>query len=467
MHKPAAPSRPSLLPLESRDGAIAVAALTATALALLAYEQRLLVSVPWEMPIDLPMVVLSLLAAFSCALVRKLPAVPLTAVLGVTALGLVSTNWFVPAAVLLPLVLYQAAYRLGTALALTGFVLSGALAAAATLLLAYGTSDASALFFALYNALILTTAVLLGMRRRVGTAAAQRARQEQLLVQEAAGQAALAASATERTRIAREMHDIVAHSLSVVIAQADGGRYAAATNPQAAERALTTIAEISRAALKDMRAILGVLRGPDEDALQRLPQPMEDDLDSLVATVVDAGLPTSIVRVGTSQVLAPGLGLTVHRLVQEALTNSLKYAGPAASATVVVNWTDSALEVTVDDDGRGAGVENDGKGHGLVGMRERVAAFGGSLHAGAKPGGGFRVRAHIPLSHAALTSGQGADGAGTTLPPRPVPTGTPPAGAATAKTPAAAEAPAAADVPAGGTEGAGKTPDPLGSIAQD
>lgn len=457
MHSPARPAPRSKLQLEARDGAIAVGALAVTALSLVVYEQGFWTGEPiWRPAVDFSTVLLSLLAALSFALIRSKPAIPLFSVLATTAGAIYQFGWFVPVAVLLPFVLYQVAYLSGPTLAITGFVISGFFSALAATMV----GPEASVFFALYNAVVLTSALLLGLRRSAGKTAAAQARQERLLVEEAAEQAAIAASATERTRIAREMHDIVAHSLSVVIAQADGGRYAAATNPQAAERALTTIAEISRAALKEMRTILGVLRGPEEDALQRLPQPMEDDLDNLVSTVVDAGLPTSIVRVGTSQVLAPGLGLTVHRLVQEALTNSLKYAGPAASATVVVNWTGSALEVTVDDDGRGAGVESDGKGHGLVGMRERVAAFGGSLHAGAKPGGGFRVRAHIPLSHAALANGQGVASAGTTLPPRPAPTNTPPteATAATEATRQALE---------DWTEGTGKAFGALGSIAQN
>ena len=352
MHSPARPAPRSKLQLEARDGAIAVGALAVTALSLVVYEQGFWTGEPiWRPAVDFSTVLLSLLAALSFALIRSKPAIPLFSVLATTAGAIYQFGWFVPVAVLLPFVLYQVAYLSGPTLAITGFVISGFFSALAATMV----GPEASVFFALYNAVVLTSALLLGLRRSAGKTAAAQARQERLLVEEAAEQAAIAASATERTRIAREMHDIVAHSLSVVIAQADGGRYAAATNPQAAERALTTIAEISRAALKEMRTILGVLRGPEEDALQRLPQPMEDDLDNLVSTVVDAGLPTSIVRVGTSQVLAPGLGLTVHRLVQEALTNSLKYAGPAASATVVVNWTGSALEVTVDDDGRGAG----------------------------------------------------------------------------------------------------------------
>ncbi|HLT85433.1 MAG TPA: histidine kinase [Phototrophicaceae bacterium] len=213
-------------------------------------------------------------------------------------------------------------------------------------------------------------------------------------------QQAQIATAAERSRIAREMHDVVAHSLSVVIAQADGGRYAAAADPDAAVRALTTIAETGRAALADMRKILGVLRAPGNEGEHEgttMPQPIDADLDSLVEQVRSSGLEVSLVRVGRAHQLPPGLGLTVYRICQEALTNVLKHGGPSASATVLLQWAPQRIVVQVDDTGRGAAAASDGAGHGLLGMHERVTLFGGTLEAGAKPGGGYRVRADIPL----------------------------------------------------------------------
>lgn len=203
------------------------------------------------------------------------------------------------------------------------------------------------------------------------------------------------ATAAERTRIAREMHDVVAHSLSVVIAQADGGRYAARTDPEAAERALGTIADTGRDALADMRRILGVLR--TEDAAERLPQPDDADLDRLVEQVRETGLAVSVVRTGTTVPLPPGAGLSVYRIVQEALTNVLKHGGPEVRVTVALHRSPQHLVVQVDDDGRGAAATSDGRGQGLVGMRERAALFGGTLVAGPRPGGGYRVRAEIPV----------------------------------------------------------------------
>ena len=210
-------------------------------------------------------------------------------------------------------------------------------------------------------------------------------------------QQAQIATAAERARIAREMHDIVAHSLSVIIAQADGGRYAAATSPEAATHALSTISETGRDALADMRRILGVLRDDGRGDAALAPQPAQADLDTLVAHVRDAGLEISLVRMGTPRALPPGAGLTIYRIAQESLTNILKHAGPGASATVLVQWTPASLVLQVDDDGRGAAASSDGAGHGLLGMRERATMLGGTLAAGPRTGGGYRVRAEIPV----------------------------------------------------------------------
>ncbi|HHW82315.1 MAG TPA: sensor histidine kinase [Actinomycetales bacterium] len=210
-------------------------------------------------------------------------------------------------------------------------------------------------------------------------------------------QEALLAASAERTRIAREMHDIIAHSLSVIIAQADGGRYAAMADPKAGERALGTISEVGRASLADMRRLLGVLREPSEASSPTTPQPMDADLEELVRGVREAGLRVSLVRMGEPRALPPGAGLTVYRLIQEALTNSMKHAGPNAQVTVLLQWLHSALALEMTDDGRGAAAPSDGRGQGLVGMRERAAIYGGTVSAGPRPGGGFQVKVLIPL----------------------------------------------------------------------
>ncbi|SDL79070.1 sensor histidine kinase [Tessaracoccus oleiagri] len=205
------------------------------------------------------------------------------------------------------------------------------------------------------------------------------------------------AVAEERARIAREMHDVVAHSLAVIIAQADGGRYAAANDPQQAVKALETVAEIGRSSLADIRRILGVLRSDEADGPLVRPQPTGEDLAEVVERVKETGATVAYTTIGQPRPLLPGMGLTLQRVCQEALTNSLKHAGPGARMSVLLQWTDDAVILQVDDDGRGAASISDGAGTGLVGMRERAAMFGGQLHAAPRSTGGFRVRLALPL----------------------------------------------------------------------
>ncbi|WP_435746034.1 sensor histidine kinase [Nocardioides sp. SYSU DS0663] len=222
---------------------------------------------------------------------------------------------------------------------------------------------------------------------------------------EAAQQVALAA-ADERARIAREMHDVVAHGLSVIVVQADGARYAARTDPAVAARTLETVSATGREALTEMRRMLGLLRAEDGEGAPALrPQPGVGDLDALVAEArtagarVDARLPGP----GTAADVPDGVGLTAYRVVQEALSNVRKHAGPDAAVRVEVAVSGTAsgggrvVEVRVEDDGRGAAAEDDGRGLGLLGMRERVTAHGGTVEARPRPGGGFAVAARIPL----------------------------------------------------------------------
>lgn len=201
----------------------------------------------------------------------------------------------------------------------------------------------------------------------------------------------------ERARIAREMHDIVAHSLSIVIAQADGGRYAAATDPQVGIRALETIAETGRAALADMRRILGVLRNETDGGDETTPQPDATDLQTLVDQLKASGMRISLVEMGQSRQLPPGAGLTLYRICQEAFTNVLKHAGPDPAVTALLTWAPTAVHLEITDDGRGAASDIKSPGHGLLGMHERAALFGGTVAAGPRPGGGFRVAATLPL----------------------------------------------------------------------
>jgi signal transduction histidine kinase len=210
---------------------------------------------------------------------------------------------------------------------------------------------------------------------------------------------AQAAVASERARIARELHDIVAHNVSVMVVQAEAAdEMLARDRPDRARAPVWKIQETGRAALTDMRRMLGILREVDSvPALQ--PQPGIANLELLLAKVRESGLPVELEVAGEPEPLPPGIDLSAYRIVQEALTNALKYAGPAR-ARVAVRYVAGALELEVSDDGVGT-ANGSGGGHGLVGMRERVALFGGELDAGPAPGGGYVVRARLPLKERA------------------------------------------------------------------
>lgn len=230
-------------------------------------------------------------------------------------------------------------------------------------------------------------------RARLRQLALTRERAEQA-VREREQRTALAV-ADERARIAREMHDVVAHSLSVIIAQADGGRFIASQKPERAAEVLGTIGETGRAALADMRALLGVLRQEEETGYG--PQPGPEQLPDLATRVRAAGTPVELKIDGDLTGLPQALGMSVFRLVQEALTNVLKHGGQDAAASVRLTRTDSLLEIEVLDDGQGVDSSADGLGHGLTGMRERMTLFRGTLQAGPLPTRGFRVLARVPL----------------------------------------------------------------------
>ncbi|KSZ59188.1 histidine kinase [Rhodococcus pyridinivorans KG-16] len=204
------------------------------------------------------------------------------------------------------------------------------------------------------------------------------------------------AATQERNRIAREMHDIVAHSLTAIIAQADGGRYAAATNPEAAVGALTTIAETGRRALTDMRGLLSVLR--EDTPREFTTTPGIGDVPALVEQMRTSGLEVEFSVDGQSREVPEGLGLSVYRIVQESLTNVLKHAGPRARTDVRLDWRPDTLVVEIVDDGRGAAalVEARPGGQGLTGIEERVRLHGGRAVAGPRDGGGYRVRVELP-----------------------------------------------------------------------
>jgi signal transduction histidine kinase len=208
------------------------------------------------------------------------------------------------------------------------------------------------------------------------------------------------AVADERAAIARELHDVVAHSLSVMIVQADGARYAFDTEPGRARAALDTVAATGREALEDMRRLVQVLRGSDLEQPAR-PDRRRAGLEQLTAfadRARSAGLTVDLAVDVAADELPPALSLTVIRLVQEALTNTLRHAGPGARVEVRVAATDGELTVSTVDDGAGRPGRDPGpeSGHGLIGMRERVSVHGGQFSAGPGPTGGWRVSATIP-----------------------------------------------------------------------
>ena len=210
---------------------------------------------------------------------------------------------------------------------------------------------------------------------------------------EEAEQRTRSAAAEERTRVAREMHDVVAHGITGMIVQADGARYAAEHDPDVAVRTLETVASTGREALTEMRRLLGLLRGTSDPEL--VPQPGLADLPRLLAADVEAGRVRATLP-DPAPAMPDGVALTVFRVVQESLTNVRKHAGAGATAAVDVTVDGPDVLVEVVDDGHGAAHTSTSGGLGLVGMRERVAVHGGTLDVGPAPGGGWRVRARIP-----------------------------------------------------------------------
>jgi signal transduction histidine kinase len=217
----------------------------------------------------------------------------------------------------------------------------------------------------------------------------RRTRERELIVERDEG--ARAAVAEERARIARELHDVVAHAISVIVLQARGARHAEGVER---DEALEAIESTGATALAEMRRLLHILRSDDQD-IALAPQPSLEHVEVLVAQVRNAGLPVELRIEGDRRELPPGVDVSAYRIVQEALTNTLKHAGPA-HAGVTIRFLADALELEVVDTGSAPPAAN-GSGHGLAGMRERVAIFGGELASGARPDGGFTINARLPL----------------------------------------------------------------------
>ncbi|MGQ0839566.1 sensor histidine kinase [Actinokineospora sp.] len=204
----------------------------------------------------------------------------------------------------------------------------------------------------------------------------------------------------ERARIARELHDVVAHAVSVIVVQADGAAYAVRSQPELAERAINTISATGREALTELRRLLGVLRSDNVES-DRTPQPGAQSISDLAERVRAIGVPVRLDLAGELDDLPAGVGLGIYRIVQEALTNTIKHAGPGAHAAVQVKRVGDRVELDISDNGPGTsrGLSTVG-GNGLIGMRERANVFGGTLQAGPNIGGGWLVRAVLPVTTA-------------------------------------------------------------------
>jgi signal transduction histidine kinase len=251
------------------------------------------------------------------------------------------------------------------------------------------------------NALLIAAVWLLGHFVGVRRVYVGQLEERTAELEQAREELARRAVTEERLRLARELHDVVAHAMSVIAVQSGVGAHIANTQPEEAAKALVAIEATSRGALEELRRLLGVLRQEHEPQGDLAPVPGLADLDSLLAEVSKAGLAVKLRVNGTRPPVPAGVDLSAYRIVQEALTNVVKHAGPA-HAQVTIGYRDQDVTVEVTDDGQGAVTSGSdgqaGSGHGLIGMRERVQVFGGDLQTGPCPGGGFRVAARLPLA---------------------------------------------------------------------
>ncbi|MFI2352282.1 sensor histidine kinase [Streptomyces sp. NPDC019443] len=353
--------------------------------------------------------VIVLLLSLVVALRRRMPErmLVLAAVLGVAQLTLdVEVN---PADFAMLVIIYTVAAHDGSRWA-SRLALVGGLSAAPLAQVRWPMQDAGAggkIFFTIVMSATFALAWVLGDSIRTRRAYfAQLEERATRLEKEREAQSKVAVAA-ERARIARELHDVVAHNVSVMVVQADGAAYVMDAAPDQAKQALETISTTGRQALAEMRRLLGVLRtGDAKESGEYVPQPDVRQIEDLVEQVRCAGLTVDFKIEGTPRPLPSGVELTAYRIVQEALTNSRKHGGPEVGASVRLVYFDDGLGLLVEDDGRGAAHEMyedggaDGRGHGLIGMRERVGMVGGTLDAGPRPGGGFRISALLPLKPA-------------------------------------------------------------------
>ena len=353
----------------------------------------------------IPLWVAYLLALISTlpVAVRRLWPLP---VLGIVLAGSVAAMAIgtgkdpsVAVALALYLVALRYPWRTSTAVLAGVLVLTAAGTAAGGSALDHNQASAVAARF-VGSAVVLIAAWVIGVavrQQRAYTAGLHEQAERRIQAQLDEGRRA---ATEERLRIARELHDVVAHSLSLIAVQAGVGNYVAGARPEEAARALASIETTSRDAMREMRRLLGVLRD-DSAGTDLAPAHGLADVGQLVTGTADAGVRVQLEIRGTQRPVPPGVGLAAYRIIQEALTNVVKHAHTKASR-VLVTHTDDALCLEITDDGRGAradAVAASG-GHGIAGMRERASLFGGELHAGPLPGRGFRVGVRLPLDRA-------------------------------------------------------------------
>ena len=387
------------LPVLVQDGATVAVLLLVQFVALASSGSDRLGPADQPRPIDVGAYALILIASVPLIARRRSPYATLAASL----LALLVLAWLDYGGIYVGYSILVGLYSVSAHRGLRGAVIAG-LVAAVVLFVSYRMAswEPNAADSA-FDVLAIGTAVALGdgTRNRMRLAAEQAAR----LADADAEQERVARQTVldERTRIARELHDLVAHSMSIVSVQAGVGHHLIDRDPAQAKAALATIESTSRQALTEMRRMLGVLRLETDPQGQvevhpLEPQPGSADIATLVAEAVDSGLDAHLVLEPDSSLpdLAPGVALSAYRIVQEALTNARKHAG-LARVTVTIRSAPDQLTITVDDDGRGVStMVGHGGGFGLIGMRERAAVLGGELRAGPRPGGGFRVEATLP-----------------------------------------------------------------------
>ncbi|UYQ63603.1 sensor histidine kinase [Streptomyces peucetius] len=379
------------------------------AVMLLGFSSLWVVQEPEGAADTLAAVVVVLALCLVVALRRRMPEhmVVLTAVVGVGQLVFdVHVN---PADFAMLVIIYTVAStggpRWASRLALTGGLLAASLSQIRWP--SEGESTLSRVFITVIMSLPFVLAWVLGDSIRTRRAYFDQLEERATRLEKEREAQAKVAVAAERARIARELHDVVAHNVSVMVVQADGAAYVLDAAPDQAKQALETISGTGRQALAEMRRLLGVLRtGDGPESGEYVPQPDVQQIEDLVEHVRGAGLTVDFKIEGTPRPLPSGVELTAYRIVQEALTNTRKHGGPEAGASVRLVYFDDGLGLLVEDDGRGSSHElyedggADGRGHGLIGMRERVGMVGGTLDAGPRPGGGFRISALLPLKPA-------------------------------------------------------------------